>query len=51
MEKESLGLNVILEGEVKQKFLEIKRKKGLKNNSEVIRAIIKEFWTEHFPEA
>lgn len=43
-ENEILDIRVRLEGEVKEKFLQIKKVKGLTNNTEVLRFIINEFY-------
>lgn len=43
MEKEKLEIRVVLEDEVKQRFLVIKKRKGIKNNSEVLRYLISEY--------
>lgn len=50
-ESEVLGLNVILEGEIREHFLQIKKAKGLKNNSEAVRFIITELYNKIFKEA
>lgn len=42
-ENELLDIRLRLDGEVKQRFLEIKRAKGLTNNTEVLRLVINEY--------
>jgi hypothetical protein len=46
-----VDLRVILEGDSAKQFLKIKQKKGLTQNTEVIRTIINDFYNEHFQEA
>jgi hypothetical protein len=43
-EREVLDIRLRLNGEVKTRFLEIKRAKGLTNNTEVLRLIINEYF-------
>ena len=45
-EEEVLQLRVPLEGEFLQRFLLLKKKYGVKSNTEVIRALIKEKYDE-----
>jgi len=42
-QEEVLDIRLRLEGEVKERFLKIKEAKGLTNNTEVMRLIIKEY--------
>lgn len=43
MTESQLDIRLRLNGEVKRRFLEIKEDKGLTNNTEVLRLIIKEY--------
>lgn len=43
-EEKPLKLGVTLEGENRRKFLAIKDAKGIKNNGEVVRLLINEFY-------
>jgi len=43
-----VGIYLKLEGDTKERFLEIKRAKGLKNDTEVLRLIITEYYMKHF---
>lgn len=43
MSMEEIKINCILKGKVAERFLKIKELTGLKNNTEVIRLIIKEY--------
>jgi len=43
-EEKVVKLNCVLQGDVAHKFLAIKGKKGLTNNTEVIRLLISEFF-------
>jgi len=47
--KEADVLKVYLraEGEIAERFLKIKEHLGLKNHTEVIRALINDYWREH----
>lgn len=40
---EVLDMRLMLEGEVKERFLKIKANKGLANNTEVVRLLIMEY--------
>ncbi|MCJ7559149.1 hypothetical protein MUO79_00845 [Candidatus Bathyarchaeota archaeon] len=42
MTEEIVKLNCVLKGDVAQKFLEIKKKKGLSSNTETVRLMISE---------
>jgi len=42
-----LGIYLKLEGEIKDHFLAIKKAKGLKNDTEVLRLIITEYYDKH----
>lgn len=42
--KQVLDIRLRLSGEIKDRFLEIKRGKGLTNNTEVLRLIINEYY-------
>jgi hypothetical protein len=44
LEEEILDIRIRLRGEVKDRFREIKRVKGLTNNTEVVRLIINEYY-------
>ena len=46
-EKPKLDIRVILAGKVKDQFLEIKEDMGLKNDTEVLRAIVTEYYRIH----
>ena len=46
MAESQLDIRLRLTGEVKRRFLEIKKDKGLTNNTEVLRLIIKEYYTK-----
>lgn len=50
-EEDVLNLNVNLEGKIRERFLEIKKAKGLKNNSEAVRFVINEFYAQNVKEA
>jgi hypothetical protein len=41
-----LDIRLKLDGDVAQRFLEIKKAKGLKNETEVLRLIINEYYQE-----
>lgn len=43
-EDEIVDIRVRLNGEIKRRFLEIKKAKGLTNNTEVVRLIINEYF-------
>jgi len=45
-EQEVLDIRLKLEGDVAQRFLEIKKAKGLKNDTEVLRLIINEYYKQ-----
>ena len=47
MEKEEklVKINCLLKGQIAEKFLQIKKRKGLTNNTEVIRLTIIEFYS------
>ncbi len=48
LEKQKLDIRVTLVGKVREHFLEIKEAEGLENNTEVLRAIINEYYrTQH----
>ena len=42
-----IDVKVVLEGDVAKQFLAIKRLKGLSQNTEVMRAVIADFFREH----
>jgi hypothetical protein len=46
-QEEILDIRIRLRGEVKDRFREIKRVKGLTNNTEVVRLIINEYYEEN----
>lgn len=43
-EETTLHLGVLLKGRNLQRFLEIKKAKGLKNSGDVVRLLINEYW-------
>ncbi|MBS7635742.1 hypothetical protein KEJ37_00110 [Candidatus Bathyarchaeota archaeon] len=45
--KKVLDIRLRLTGEVRTRFLEIKRAKGLTNSTEVLRLIINEYFEKH----
>jgi len=46
MAEERVDIRIRLEGKVRDRFLEIKKVKGLKTNTEVIRALITEYYNQ-----
>ena len=46
---EVLDIRLRLNGEVKSRFLEIKKAKGLTNNTEVLRLVINEYFEKKLP--
>jgi len=46
-ESEALKVYLRAEGEIAERFLKIKDHMGLKNHTEVVRALINEYWREH----
>ena len=45
--EEKVDLRVILEGDNAKQFLAIKKAKGISQNTEVVRAVINDFFREH----
>lgn len=45
--EEKVDLRVILEGANAKQFLAIKKLKGVSQNTEVVRSIITDYYTEH----
>jgi len=48
--EEKVDLRCILDGDIAKRFLKIKHSKGLNQNTEVIRAIINDYFNDHFKE-
>lgn len=46
-ESEVLKVYLRAEGEIARRFLKIKEHLGLKNYTEVVRALINEYWRDH----
>ncbi len=46
-EGEILKVYLRAEGEIAERFLKIKEHLGLKNHTEVVRALINEYWRDH----
>ena len=49
-EGETIKINCILKGEAANKFLAIKKRRSLENDTEVVRLAISEFYDLLFPE-
>lgn len=49
-EHEVLDIRLMLQGEVKDRFLKIKNKKKLRNNTEILRLIINEYYEQNVQE-
>jgi hypothetical protein len=47
LEKQKVDIRLILVGKVKEHFIEIKEDMGLKNDTEVLRHIISEYYRIH----
>jgi len=45
-ESQKLEVRVVLNGEVAQRFLEIKRRKGIGNNADVVRFVVSEYYEQ-----
>jgi len=45
-ENQRIEVRVVLNGEVAQRFLEIKKRKGIGNNADVVRFVISEYYEE-----
>lgn len=45
-ENQKLEVRVVLEGEVAQRFLAIKKRKGIGNNADVVRFVVSEYYEQ-----
>lgn len=43
-ENQNLVIRVVLQGETKKRFEEIKKRKGIQNNTDVLRYVINEYY-------